>query len=296
MTSDRLRAFIDVILDSIGDRASGEELARRCFLSRFHFDRLVSSALGESPAAFRRRLLLERAAYELRGGSVTEVTFAAGYSSPEVFARAFKRAYAVAPSAYDGDFRLPAPNGVHFHPPGGLLVPGDDSRRQAMDLTERLVEHNNWLTGLLIESAEQLGDAALDEPVPLDPPTNAFFEEQPSIRSMLDRLVFTKEMWSAAIAGRAAPEGRDTSFDGLRRRLDEAGGEFAELVRGIRDRQAWDTAFVDATCDPPETFTFGGAVAHVLTWDAYRRHVLAATLRDRGVDVSADPIAWERAR
>ena len=85
-------------------------------------------------------------------------------------------------------------------------------------------------------------------------------------------------------------------FDGLRRRLDEAGGEFAELVRGIRDRQAWDTAFVDATCDPPETFTFGGAVAHVLTWDAYRRHVLAATLRDRGVDVSADPIAWERAR
>src|SRR5438067_4407747 len=295
MTSDRLRAFIDVIIASVDDRTSGEELARRCFLSRFHFDRLVSSALGESPGAFRRRLLLERAAYELRDGSVTAVAVAAGYGSPEAFAHAFKRAFGTAPSEHGGDFRLPAPNGIHFHPPGGLLVPGDDSRRHAVDLTERLVEHNNWLTGRLIDTAEQLPDADLDQPVPLDPPSNAFFEEQPSIRSMLDRLVFTKEMWSAAIAGKPAPEQRDTSFDGLRRRLHEAGAEFSELVRGIRDRQAWDTAFVDATCDPPETFTFGGAVAHVVTWDSYRRQVLIGALVERGADVSGlgDPIHWD---
>ncbi len=102
MTSDRLRTFIDVILDSVDGRTSGEELARRAYLSRFHFDRLVSSALGESPAAFRRRLLLGRAAYALRDGTVTEVAFAAGYGSPEAFARAFKRAFGVAPSAHTG--------------------------------------------------------------------------------------------------------------------------------------------------------------------------------------------------
>ena len=34
------------------------ELARRACLSRFHFDRLASAALGEPPGAFRRRLLL----------------------------------------------------------------------------------------------------------------------------------------------------------------------------------------------------------------------------------------------
>jgi len=165
-----------------------------------------------------------------------------------------------------------------------------------MDLTERLVEHNNWITGRLIDTAEQLPESALDEPVPLDPPSTAFFEAQPSIRSMLDRRVFTKEMWSAAIAGRPAPEERDTSFEGLRRRLCAAGREFAEIVRGIRDRQAWDTAFVDATCDPPETFTFGGAVAHVVTWDSYRRQVLIGALRERGADTSGlgDPIHWER--
>ena len=55
-----------------------------------------------------------------------------------------------------------------------------------------------------------------------------------------------------------------------------------------------DTAFVDATCDPPVSFTFGAAVAHVLTRDSYRRQVAAAALRARGIDVAADPIAWER--
>src|SRR5437667_5196160 len=112
---DRLRTLIDVLVGSLDGPGAGEELARRAHLSRFHFDRLVSAALGESPGAFRRRLLLERAAYALREGSVTEVAFAAGYGSPEAFARAFKRAFGVAPSEHRGDFRLAAPNGVHFH-------------------------------------------------------------------------------------------------------------------------------------------------------------------------------------
>ena len=89
----------------------------------------------------------------------------------------------------------------------------------------------------------------------------------------------------------------DSSPDGLKRRLDASGAEFAELVRGIRNRNAWDTAFVDATCDPPESFTFGGAVAHALAWDAHRRQVVSAALRERGADgISPDPLIWERER
>ena len=46
---------------------------------------------------------------------------------------------------------------------------------------------------------------------------------------------------------------------------------------------------------PPETFTFGGAVAHVVTWDSYRRQVLIGALAERGADVSGlgDPIHWD---
>lgn len=142
---------------------------------------------------FRRRLLLECAAWQLStGASVTECAFAAGYSSSEAFARAFRRAFGSPPSRFDGDFRLAAANGLHFHPPGGLLVPGDDSRRQTMDL-DRLLDHDLWLTRTLIAAVEGLSDGALDEPVQLTPPTPAFAGSSPTIREMLDRLVFTKE-------------------------------------------------------------------------------------------------------
>lgn len=166
-----------------------------------------------------------------------------------------------------------------------------------MDLTDRMVEHDGWLTARLIEAAAEVDEEALDTPVELTPSTPAFAEAAPSIRAMLDRLVFTKEMWSAAIPGKEFQRDEDTSLGGLKRRLDHAGEEFAGLVRDIRNRGAWDTAFVDATCDPPESFTFGGAISHALSWDAYRRLIVAAALRDHGAkDISPDPLDWERAR
>jgi AraC family transcriptional regulator len=292
---DRLREIIDVLVD-VDDTAAGAELARRAHLSRFHFDRVSAAILGESPAAFRRRLLLERAGYELtHGASATDAAFGAGYGSLEAFSRAFRLAYGVAPSRFSGDFRVDAPNGIHFHLPGGLLVPGDE-RRKTMDLTTRLIEHDNWLASRLLDAAAALEDETLDEPVPLNPPTPAFAEDAPTIRSMLNRLVFTKEMWTAAISGRAFTEAEDRSLAGMRERLGRSAPEFAALVEDVARRNAWNTAFVDATCDPPESFTFGGAVARVITWDAYRRQVLAAALREHGADVSEDPIAWERQR
>jgi hypothetical protein len=158
-----------------------------------------------------------------------------------------------------------------------------------------MVEHDNWLTQRLLEDAARLPDSALDDPVPLNPPTEAFAEEAPSIRSMLNRLVFTKEMWTAAITGRAFEEATDRSLAGMQQRLAGAGREFVELVGDIERRDAWDTAFVDATCDPPESFTFGGAVSHVLSWDAHPRQIVVGALRTRGVEaVSPDPISWER--
>jgi AraC family transcriptional regulator len=63
-----------------------------------------------------------------------------------------------------------------------------------------------------------------------------------------------------------------------------------------RDRRAWDDAFVDVTCDPPWSFTYGGMVAHVLTWSAHRRHVLIGALRCLGAECvgSGDPLEWEQ--
>ena len=233
---DRLRAFVDLLISSLDDDADGAAIAGRAFLSRFHFDRLVGAALGESPGAFRRRLLLERAAYELANGTatVTDVAMDAGYASLEAFERAFRRSFGTTPSAFRGasaPFRLPSPNGVHFHPPAGLLVPGDPTRRQTMDLMDRMLEHDRWLSERLIDAAGTLPDDDLDRVV-RDREPLAFESDEPTVRGMLDRLVFTYDVWTAAVAGRAAVDDRDTSMDGLRRRLQASSGEFAEVIRG----------------------------------------------------------------
>ena len=53
----------------------------------------------------------------------------------------------------------------------------------------------------------------------------------------------------------------------------------------VRNRSAWDDTFVDALCEPPETFTFGGMFAHVITFNAYRRMLAMDALRRLGVKV-----------
>jgi len=126
--------------------------------------------------------------------------------------------------------------------------------------------------------------------------THNFPADPPTTRDMLERLIYSKEIWTAAIAGREAPpDDRGRSLPELRGRFERSSEEFAAVVRDIRERCAWDTAFVDAVCDPPESFTFGAMVAHVLTWSAHRRFVAIGALRQLGAEVpSGDPIAWER--
>ena len=55
--ADRLRWILDLVEESLDQPGlTGDDLAARAFLSRFHFDRLAAAALGEPPGAFRRRL------------------------------------------------------------------------------------------------------------------------------------------------------------------------------------------------------------------------------------------------
>src|SRR5574337_1715649 len=111
---------------------------------------------------------LERAAWRLgRGATVTEAGLEAGYEAVEAFSRAFRRAFGVPPSRFarePRDFRLAAPNAIHFHPPSGLLLPGP-ARTPTMDLSDRLVEHDRWQTARLLENAATLPDDLLDRPV-----------------------------------------------------------------------------------------------------------------------------------
>jgi len=296
---DRLRDVVDTVIEALDEDLDGRGLAARAMLSPFHFNRLVRAGIGEPPAAFRRRLLLERAAWRLgRGASVTEAGLEAGYDALEAFSRAFTRAHGVPPSRFADeprDFRLAAPNGIHFHPPGGLLLPGQP-RTTTMDLCDRLVEHDHWHTMRLLEQAATVSDAALDRHVRPGLVVHDFEGPEPDVRTMLERIVFTKEVWTAAIGGRDIPSGGDRSIAGLQARLTQIEPQFSALVRRIRDRNEWDDAFVDALCTPPVSFTFGSVIAHILTASAVRRQTVSAALRELGVRdaETRDPIEWER--
>ena len=165
-----------------------------------------------------------------------------------------------------------------------------------MDLTDRLIDHDAWLTRRLLERAATLSDEQLDAPLAVPQRPLPFESTEGTLREALSRLVFTKETWLASVRQQPEPQARDKTVAGLLKRFDAAFIEFAELARQVRDENRWDEAFVDALCEPPETFTYGGMLAHVITFTAFRRSMALKLFELLGVDDLGygDPIEWER--
>jgi len=296
--ADTFAAFVDVLSRALDDHeATGESLAGRVHLSRFHFDRVIAATAGEPPVAFRRRVLLERAAYRLvtSANTVLDVAVEAGYSSHEAFTRAFTRAYGVAPTRWrrrPTQIHIDAPSGVHFHPPGGLRLPAREEMN-SMDLLLKMVEHHVWLVGEMVTRAATLPDERLDVPIVV---SVEGVDDDPTLRSLLSRLIGQMDMWNSAIAVRDydfAVE-RGERVEHMRARLAEAGPAFVSRVREVCEQGRLDETFIDAVCEPAQVFTYGGMIAHVLTFAAHRRTLVAGALHDAGVtDLGAgDPIRW----
>ena len=296
--ADTFARFLDVLADSLDDHdTDGPALAARLHLSRFHCDRLVSAAGGEPPAALRRRVLLERAAYRLitTDHDLLRVAVEAGYSSHEAFTRAFSRAFGLAPSRWRArptSYRLDAPSQVHFTPPGGLRVPAH-RKVTAMDLLTRMVDHHVWLVGRLVVECGRLTPEQLDAPVEISVDG---IDDAPTVRSLLARLVGQMAMWDAATESQPYDfdAERAETLDDIRAKLAEVGPAFLAKVHGIIVDGRLDETFVDATCTPARVFTYGGMIAHVLTFAAHRRILVCGALSDAGLDdfAAGDPMTW----
>jgi AraC-like DNA-binding protein len=299
IAADTFADFVDhlaeVLEDSGDETVSGEELAARFHFSRYHFDRMIRSVAGEPPQALRRRILLERAAYRMvtTRAPLLDIAVEAGYGSHEAFTRAFTRAYGAAPAAWrrtPGPIRLPAPSDVHFHPPGSLRLPSRD-KVTAMDLMTRMVEHHIWLTGEMVRVAGRLTDEQLDELIGVD-----VDEDEQTIRRLLSRLIGQLGMWNAAVAMRDYDWSVEEheSLSSMRERLATEGPTYLTQVREVVEQDRLDDTFVDALCEPAEVFTYGGMIAHVLTFAAHRRTLVALALSKHGVEELGwgDPMVW----
>jgi AraC family transcriptional regulator len=297
---DTFAGFVDAVASSLDEPARADELAARVHVSRSQLDRVVTAVAGEAPGRFRRRILLERAAFRLLEGGfgILEVAVEAGYASHEAFGRAFRRAYGLAPSAWrtnPGAMHLAAPNRMHFHPPGGLRLPAREEVT-SMDLVVTMTDHHIWLVGQMIDRASRLGAAQLDTPIDI---SVEGIDQSPTARSLLSRLVGQMDMWNQAVANRPYDFGveRNESIESMRTRLAECGPTFLGHVRDASERGGLDDTFVDTTSGSPYFFTYAGMIAHVLTYAAHRRTLVAGALHTAGItDLEDDPLAWEPVR
>ncbi len=294
--ADRLTA---IVANSLDIPAKTEDFARRAYQSRTQFHRLFRSLIEETPAAMRRRLLLERAAWQLAHSqtSVTDIAFDANYGSLEAFTRAFRKAFRTSPSIYrrlrDPHFHLPAPRQIHFYAPRSSTKGSND-----MDLFDRFAGNDSWHTRRLLDYAATLTDEQLDRPLPTVIELLPWRESNKTLRQLLENIIFTKEVWTAALAGaememngpppRSAPRRPCCPPRKDRRRT-------ASHSSDVRNRSSWDDTFVDALCEPAETFTYGGVFAHIMTFNAHRRLMALDALRQLGVQTEGfgDPMEYE---
>jgi len=279
-----------VVLASLDEEEDIADLPRKAYRSRTQFFRLFRALIDETPGAMRRRLALERAAWQLGRTRlpVTEIAFDANYGSLEAFTRAFRKAFGVSPSLYRRmgatHYRLPASNGIHF----GETSPSKGANN--MDLFDIFAGADFWHTRRLLEHARELSPEQLDQPLNNKAKVFPWNTPDQNLQDILERMVQTYEVWTAALLGEDAPvmdgvPAAQRTPAALLSRLEVAETKFGGFLRDVRNRGAWDDTFVDALCEPAETFTFGGMFAHVVTFNAYRRMLALDALRRLGVKI-----------
>ena len=170
-----------------------------------------------------------------------------------------------------------------------------------MDLFDRFAGNDSWHTRKLLEYAAALPDKDLDRPL------NAVIEILPwreatkTLRQLLENIIFTKEVWAAALAGTDMPyvngsPATDRTPEMMLSRLEKADAMLHRVFDDVRQRGNWSDTFVDALCEPAETFTFGGVFAHIMTFNAHRRIMALDALRQLGVRTEGfgDPMEYEQ--
>lgn len=164
-----------------------------------------------------------------------------------------------------------------------------------MDVLTRMLDHHIELVGQIIDRAGTVDDEVLDRPIEL---SIEGIDREPTLRSVVDRLVSQLEMWLAATAGATEVDeihGAVTATPAeMKARLAEAAPKFRALTVDALESGRADETFIDATCEPPQTFTYGGMLAHVLTFSAVRRTMAIGALETAGIDDlgAGDPMRY----
>lgn len=97
-----LRQTLDFIEKNLENKITLDELAKKAYLSKYHYHRLFHKLIGESPSRYIVKKRMDAAAKELAETKERIIDIAVKYQfgSQEAFSRAFRRAYGMAPGVY----------------------------------------------------------------------------------------------------------------------------------------------------------------------------------------------------
>jgi len=301
MSDPTAEAVAKNIATSLDEEVDAARLALKANYSTAQYYRIVRRGSQSTPMAVRRRLLLERAAYELirTAKSVSEIGCDADFESLAGFCRTFKRAFGVAPLQFrklgPSDYRIDAAERIHYAPAGAPVGP----RRQGdlnMKLLERLIEHHRWSVHRILDACRGLDPGQLDREIASSSPF-PWDECKETLRRLLQQNVSFAQPWLESINGEKLSYDK-SSIDGLHAGLDQNCDAISRMATTIEQEGRWDMTFVDALCEPPEVFSFIGVFGHMITYNAYRRVLLINELKQIGItDLGfGDPIEFDPTR
>lgn len=99
----RINRVMDYIDRNIDQSLELKAIADIANFSPFHFHRVFTFLIGETPIDYIQRLRIEKAAWKLRESepqSITEIAYECGFGSVSLFSRTFKKYFGMTPSRF----------------------------------------------------------------------------------------------------------------------------------------------------------------------------------------------------
>lgn len=99
---DLINDTIDYIEENISEQMALEDISKQFCISEYHFNRLFKTVVGKSLKQYilGRKLTLALERLRTSGDSIINIAYDFGFEYPEVFSRAFKKQFGIAPLIY----------------------------------------------------------------------------------------------------------------------------------------------------------------------------------------------------
>lgn len=157
-----------------------------------------------------------------------------------------------------------------------------------MDMLDRLLGHDAWTTGLLLQRCRELTPEQL---------TQSFDIGHGDVLVTLEHMVGNVEVWTDLMAGTIGEEhDSQRDMESLIRRHKAGYARFAALAREIRDADKVNDRWTDVLDQPPTEKTYGGAILHVITHNMHHRGEILHMLARLGLKnlPEGDLLGWEQ--